>query len=70
MNVCADSCVYTHMYSYSGVKKSVEGGFFPVREKYFITDSVYNYQNIVIINVSLTLIVFIIVFKSLMTTCP
>lgn len=51
------------------MRKSIKG-FFSGRREYFITDNVENYQHIVIINVTLTfIIVFIIVFNSVMTTC-
>lgn len=78
MNVCAEVCVYAHTDTYSVMRKSVEkrvfGGqgtvFLLILLKNIITDNIYNYQNIVIINVSLTFIGFIIVFNSAMTTCP
>lgn len=69
----ADFCVWALTDTHSGGRESVEGeGFvfvFSAMEEYLIIDNVYNWQNILIINVSPTFIGFIVVFNSVMTTC-
>lgn len=61
-------CRCTHIYTL-WCEEDSGGRVYLGREEYFITDNVYNYKNIVIINAGLTFIGFIIVFNSLMTTC-
>lgn len=62
--------VSAHTYTHSSIRKSAQGGVVPDKKEYFITDNAHNCQHTMIINVSLTVIAFIIVFNSLMTTRP